>query len=144
MNLGIILLSDSLTEDNIKIIDKTCNNLWDIPSTVRFYDMNKELTENAELKAWCELYFGCRFKVDSPRDSNSQILLSPKLSRSSNSSTNNSPRVTMSPRKLSQTTVRNIQNLSNNCTHIIMIGNHESLSQIIKNFPNHKLNIIVN
>ena len=147
MNLGI-LLSDSFDGSYISSLDKICPNIWDVPASVRFYNINTESNDSKEIKNWCDMYFGCKFVIDSPRKSGrtDNINNSPKLSRTSSSSPRNmaSPRNVASPRKLSTISTNAIQELALNCTHILILGSNDNLSTIVKYFPHHKLIILCN
>jgi len=165
MNLGIISCVEVLSTDHMGMIDKICRHLWEMPSTVRFYSLVTESNECKDINAWADLYFGCKFIVDSskklPRVNSSGSLTMMgsvgdlmKLGRSSSSSSprsntpsprlNGSPRINISPRKLSSCTVNNLQIMATACNHIIIIGSHDQLNLIVKSLGEARIIIVSN
>lgn len=153
MRLGIVSSFEVVTPEQITMIDKICCNLWEIPSSVRYYNLVTENSDDKDIRFWAELYFGCRFLTDStdklPRIksvgslSDFPSLLSPKglkLSSGSSSSPRSnspsprliSPRSKMSPRNLSPTTLNNLQVISSNCNHVIVLGTPDNLGLVLK------------
>lgn len=151
MNLGILACEGFLTPQNITMIDKICQHIWEHPATVRFYNMVTESNINEDVKTWAEMYFGCKFVAESPAprklprmssvgDSVSTAMVASGvdvLSRSSSGSPRSntpSPRLMPSPRKLSKTSVNNIQNFVLMCNKVIVVGGHDQIGAILKLF----------
>jgi len=70
VNLGLISCTEVITTDQIKIIDRICQNVWDTPNVVRFYNMITENNYDNDIYNWSNLYFGCKFVMESPREEN--------------------------------------------------------------------------
>lgn len=153
MRLAIISTVEMTGPKQISIIDKICHHLWDLPTSVRYYNLITENTSSPEIRSWAELYFGCQFLSDSvdklPRiksvGSLSNVTVLPilkplKLSSSSSSPRSNSPsprlssspRILSSPRKLSPTTISNLESIASNCDHVIILGTPENLGLLLK------------
>ena len=145
MNLGILSCSEVITPKHIALIDKICLHLWDSPNTVRFYNLITDSNSCSEISSWAELYFGCKFVLDSPRKL-TRTSGSMSLSRSSNSSSrsstprsntpsprpDSSPRLIPSPRKLSVAASNNIRVLVSCCSHIVVIDTHDQINLVLK------------
>ena len=156
MRLAVISTLETVTAEQISTIDKICHHLWEFPVSVRYYNAVTETTVNKDVSCWAELYFGCRFLNDSseklPRVksagsfSNLTALVAAKPLRSSSSTSSSprsnspsprfvsstSPRMTISPRKLSSVTVTNLQVIVANCNHAIILGAPDNLGSLLK------------
>lgn len=171
MRLGIIACVETVTPEHLATIDKLCRHIWEFPSTIRYYNVITETSRDDEIKAWSSLYFGCKFLTDSkeklPRvrslgnlnTSNNLIasgglmnVKSPRTSGSSSSPRSNtpsprvrdSPRLTMSPRKLSTTTISNLELIAKSCDHLIIVGGADQLSVMLKILGDLPLLLIAN
>lgn len=201
MKLGIICCIESINNSHIDSIDKICRNVWEVPSTVRFFNIHSETVFNTDVMNWANLYFGCKFMPEvpksissptfvSPRASNHNMLdnhsssisstisstlspassstlsrslstsrlaeisssvMSPRLSRSSSSSpspsprpSNSSPRLFSSQRKFAKSCLEYLQDMADNCTHIVIIGIYEQSNTLVKMFPLARIILLVN
>ncbi len=141
MRLAVISSVEIITATHLTVIDKICHHLWDFPSSVRYYNLITEMTDNKEIHSWAELYFGCRFVIDNP-DKLPRIKSIGNLSSSTSSSPRSnspsprpssaSPRLLSSPRKLSAGVLNHLQIIAGSCSHVIVLGVPDNLGLLIK------------
>jgi hypothetical protein len=148
MRLGIVACVESITAEHLSLIDKLCRYIWEFPQTVQYYNVVLEVNTNPEISNWTDLYFGCKFIHDStekmPRVKSVGSLTSltssmgSKSSLRSSSSSNSprsntpSPRLAVSPRKLSATSIGNLEVIAKSCNHLIIIGGTDQLAVMLK------------
>ncbi len=123
MHLAIISFDEVITDNQINLIDNACRYIWtNYPRTVRYHNIKLQTDADLKIYGWLDIHFGCIFvpwQKQSNRLSTVAAALSPKTS----------PR--LSPRKFTMHTIEVIDIMIEKSTHVIILGSHECIHNII-------------